>query len=122
MAVDGDGRNGFGDALAAAATGVDPNGSRPMSPNVHTDANNRVFTNALGALSGQRDDMPASLRDDMAKIMVNHGHETYVAMSDPSGNSRHPADGPNLSRVQVLEMTKQISRSQDPPTTCFTRA
>ncbi|MFF4044081.1 hypothetical protein [Streptomyces sp. NPDC001816] len=112
MAADGDDRKGFGDALAAAATGVDPNGPRPMSPTSHTDANNRVFVHALDVLSGQGDDMPASLRDDMAKIMVNHGHETYVAMSDPSGG-RHPADGPNLDRDQVLEMTKQISRSQD---------
>lgn len=109
---DADDRKGLGDALTAAATGVDPNGPRPMSPTAHTDANNRVFTHALGILSGQGDDMPASLRDDMAKIMVNHGHETYVAMSDPSGN-RHPADGPNLDRDQVLQMTEQISRSRD---------
>jgi hypothetical protein len=112
MTEDGDDRKGFGDALAAAATGIDPNGPRPISPTAHTDANNRVFTHALADLSGQGDDMPASLRDDMAKIMVNHGHETYVAMSDPTGN-RHPADGPKLNQDQVLEMTKQISRGQD---------
>ncbi|MYU02855.1 hypothetical protein GTY81_02880 [Streptomyces sp. SID8366] len=109
---DADDRKGLGDALTAAATGVDPNGPRPMSPTAHTDANNRVFTRALGILSGQGDDMPASLRDDMAKIMVNHGHETYVAMSDASGN-RHPDSGPTLNQKQVMEMTKQISRSQN---------
>ncbi|MFI2204116.1 hypothetical protein ACH47Z_25695 [Streptomyces sp. NPDC020192] len=112
LAPDGDDRKGFGDALAAAATGIDPNGQRPMAPTPHTDANNRVFVHALDVLSQQGNDMPASLRDDMAKIMVNHGHETYVAMSDPSGG-RRIADGPNLDRDQVLEMTKQISRSQD---------
>ncbi|KOV62412.1 hypothetical protein [Streptomyces sp. MMG1121] len=112
MAADGDDRKGFGDALAAAATGIDPDGQRPMAPTPHTDANNRVFVHALDVLSKQGDDMPASLRDDMAKIMVNHGRETYVAMSDLSGG-RHLADGPDLNRDQVLEMTKQISRSQD---------
>jgi hypothetical protein len=109
---DTDSRKGLGDALTAAATGIDPHGSRPVGPTHHTDANNRVFVHALDVLSKQGDDMPASLRDDMAKIMTNHGHETYVAMSDPSG-ARQPGDGPNLDRDQVLAMTKQISRSQD---------
>ncbi|MGW4319485.1 hypothetical protein ACWEMW_09850 [Streptomyces sp. NPDC004684] len=108
---DTDTRKGLGDALTAAATGIDPHGARPVGPTQHTEANNRVFVHALDVLSGQGDDMPASLRDDMAKIMTNHGHETYVAMSDPSGG-RHPVDGPSLSREQVLEMTKQISRSE----------
>lgn len=113
MAADGDDRLGFGNALTAAATGVDPDTSGPVGPTVHTDANNRIFKHALGALAGQGDDMPASLRDDMAKIMINHGHETYTAMSDPSGNTQHPADGPRLDQGKVLEMTKQISRSQE---------
>ncbi|WP_143070892.1 hypothetical protein [Streptomyces malaysiense] len=110
-ALDPDDRKGLGDALAAAATGVDPNGPRPGAPTKHTDANNRVFVHALDVLSGQGDDMPASLRDDMAKIMTNHGHETYVAMSDLTG-ARRPEVGPDLDRGQVLEMTKQISRSE----------
>ncbi|SFY50750.1 hypothetical protein [Streptomyces sp. F-1] len=108
---DADDRKGLGDALTAAATGIDPHGSRPVAPTAHTDANNRVFVHALDVLSNQGDDMPGSLRDDMAKIMTNHGHETYVAMSDPSGR-RHPDDGPILNQKQVMEMTKQISRSQ----------
>ncbi|MEU4931073.1 hypothetical protein AB0G54_31990 [Streptomyces yokosukanensis] len=111
-ALDTDDRKGLGDALTAAATGIDPHGPRPMGVTSHTDANNRVFVHALDDLSKQGDAMPSSLRDDMAKIMTNHGHETYVAMSDPS-DTRHPVDGPKLSRDQVLEMTKQISRSQD---------
>ncbi|MES4887189.1 hypothetical protein [Streptomyces sp. NPDC096012] len=111
-ALDADERKGLSDALTAAATGIDPHGPRPMGPTSHTDANNRVFVHALDILSKQGDDMPPSLRDDMAKIMTNHGHETYVAMSDPSGD-RHTTDGPDLDRQQVLEMTKQISRSQD---------
>ncbi|MFI1534391.1 hypothetical protein [Streptomyces anandii] len=109
---DTDDRKGLGDALTAAATGIDPHGSRPLGPTPHTDANNRVFAHALDVLSGQGDDMPASLRDDMAKIMTNHGHETYVAMSDPSGR-RHPDVGPTLEGRQVMEMAKQISRSEN---------
>ncbi|QHA07815.1 hypothetical protein GQF42_34990 [Streptomyces broussonetiae] len=109
---DTDDRRGLGDALTAAATGIDPHGSRPVAPTSHTDANNRVFVHALDILSQQGDDMPSSLRDDMAKIMANHGHETYVAMSDPSGR-RHPDVGPTLDQKQVMEITKQISRSQN---------
>ncbi|MFD8212728.1 class I SAM-dependent methyltransferase [Streptomyces sp. NPDC059697] len=109
--ADSDSRNGLGDALTSAATGVDPNGSRPLGPTSHTGANDRVFVHALDVLSSQGDDMPASLRDDMAKIMTNHGHEVYVAMSDPS-EQRHPDHGPTLDAKQVMEMTKQISRSE----------
>lgn len=108
---DTDSRKGLGDALTAAATGVDPHGSRPAGPTSHTDANNRVFVHALDVLSSQGKDMPASLRDDMAKIMTSHGHEVYVVMSDPS-QTRHPEEGPTLNPKQVMEMTKQISRSE----------
>ncbi|MFF9766853.1 hypothetical protein ACF1GT_09625 [Streptomyces sp. NPDC014636] len=108
---DTDERRGLGDALTAAATGIDPQGSRPVGPTTHTEANDRVFVHALDVLSGQGDDMPSSLRDTMAKVMTNHGHETYVAMSDASGK-RHPDVGPTLDQKQVMEMTKQISRSQ----------
>jgi len=102
---DPDSREGLGNALAAAATGVAPSGS-PQGPTVHTDANNRVFEYSLDVLSKQGDDMPASLRDDMAVIMTNHGHEVFVAMHDQSGNKT------TLDQNQVMEMTKQVSRSQ----------
>ncbi|MFI2432032.1 hypothetical protein [Streptomyces sp. NPDC018693] len=108
---DSDNRKGLGDALTAAATGIDPNSSHPPGPTSHTDANNRVFVHTLEVLAGQGDDMPASLRDDMAKIMTNHGDEVYVAMSDPSG-TRQPSDGVKLEMEQVMEVTKQISRSE----------
>ncbi|NGO73858.1 hypothetical protein G5C65_37200, partial [Streptomyces sp. SB3404] len=71
----------------------------------------RVFVKALGELSAKGDDMPAALRGDMAKIMVNHGHEVHVAMSDVSGK-REPAHGPTLDSEQVMAVTKQVSRSQ----------
>ncbi|NGO73564.1 DUF6571 family protein, partial [Streptomyces boncukensis] len=74
-------RKGLGAAMTAAATGVSPSDSSPPVPSSHSDANNRVFVKALGELSAKGDDMPAALRGDMAKIMVNHGHEVHVAMS-----------------------------------------
>ena len=108
---DPDTRAGVGAALTAAATGVDP--SNPRGSFVeHTAENDRVFQYSLEYLSKQSDDMPASLREDMAKIMTNHGHEVYVAMSDPS-ETREPTHGPKLDARQVMEMTKQISRSQE---------
>ncbi|MFG2114808.1 hypothetical protein ACGFRB_19575 [Streptomyces sp. NPDC048718] len=104
---DADGRKGLGDALTAAATGVDPNGSAPEKPTTHTDANDRIFERALKTFSGQGDDMHASLRDDMAKIMTNHGSDVFVAMHDQSGTEG------SLDQEQVMEVTKQISRSEE---------
>ncbi|MFC0599532.1 hypothetical protein [Streptomyces palmae] len=104
-AVDTDDRKGLGDALTAAATGVSPSGTA-HGPTGHTDVNNRTFKYALKVLSGQGDDMPASLRDDMAKIFTNHGSEVLVAMRD------YTARPGTLDQDQVMEVTKQISRSQ----------
>ncbi|WNZ08287.1 hypothetical protein [Streptomyces sp. 11x1] len=106
---DGDNRKGLGNALVAAATGVDP--SHPQSPGNHTEANDRVFREALQVLSGQGDDMPSSLRDDMAKVMVNHGDEVYIAMTDVGGKRGDPLYA--LDPEEVMAMTTQISRSQD---------
>ncbi|NGO73352.1 hypothetical protein G5C65_34480, partial [Streptomyces sp. SB3404] len=72
----------------------------------------RVFVKALGELSAKGDDMPAALRGDMAKIMVNHGHEVHVAMSDAS-ETRKPEHGPQLESDQVMAVTKQISRTKE---------
>ncbi|MBX9398532.1 hypothetical protein K4749_34370 [Streptomyces sp. TRM72054] len=110
--ADGDSRKGLGDALVAAATGVDPAGPQPQGETTHSAVNDRVFVHALEVLSDQGDDMPASLREDMAKVMVSHGEEVYVAMSDPSGR-REPENGPKLEAEQVMEMSKQISRSKE---------
>ncbi|MER6994390.1 hypothetical protein [Streptomyces sp. NPDC000410] len=101
---DAESRKGLGDALTAAATGVDPSGS--ARPTAHTDANNRVFEYSLDVLSKQGNDMPASLREDMAKVMTNHGREVFVAMHDQSGKQT------TLDQNQVMEITKQVSRSE----------
>ncbi|MGW6397460.1 hypothetical protein [Streptomyces sp. NPDC055134] len=103
---DTDNRKGLGDALTVAATGIDPSGA-PHGPTAHTAANDRVFQEALSTLSGQGDDMPSAFRDDMAKIMTSHGDEVYAAMSDQSGKRS------TLDEEEVMEMTKQISRSEN---------
>ncbi|MEU0119916.1 hypothetical protein ABZ137_41275 [Streptomyces bobili] len=108
---DTDSRKGLGDALTAAATGVDPSSqSGPQSLTSHTVANNRVFVHALDVLSGQGDDMPASLRDDMAKIMTSHGDKVYPVMSTIGANPDDALGG--LDPKQVMEITKQVSRSE----------
>ncbi|MBO1334127.1 hypothetical protein [Streptomyces sp. VRA16 Mangrove soil] len=108
--LDDDNRRGLGDALTAAATGHDPNSNAP-GPDHHTATNDRIFRSALSTFADQGDDMPANLRDSMAKIMTSHGDEVYVAMSDPSGK-RLDASGVNLDPGQVMEVTKQVSRSE----------
>ncbi|MEU5435607.1 hypothetical protein AB0G73_19815 [Streptomyces sp. NPDC020719] len=103
--LDLDDRKGLGDALTAAATGIDPSAPHP-GPTAHTDANNRIFHHSLETLSKQGDDMPSSLRDDMAKIMTSHSREVYATMGTPS------QDQAPLDQSQVMEITKQVSRDQ----------
>ncbi|MBD0743063.1 hypothetical protein [Streptomyces sp. CBMA152] len=103
--LDVDDRKGLGDVLTAAATGISPSALHP-GPTSHTDANDRVFQQSLETLSQQGDDMPPSLRDDMAKIMTNHSREVYATMGTPN------QDLAPLDQSQVLEITKQISRDQ----------
>ncbi|MER0447315.1 hypothetical protein ABR738_22660 [Streptomyces sp. Edi4] len=104
--LDGDDRNGLSAALTAAATGTDPSRGPHLSPTSHSEANDRVFNRALDVLAQQGDDMPAALRDSMATAMSNHGHEVYGAMGRVN---QHYA---GLDQHQVLEVTKQVSRSE----------
>ncbi|MFG3381756.1 hypothetical protein [Streptomyces sp. NPDC047999] len=103
---DADTRAGLGAALTAAATGVDPSGGEPR-PTSHSEANDRVFKHSLEFLSKQGDEMHSALRDDMAKILINHGREVHEEMSDTS-NLVSKVDEDHLR-----EMAKQISRSRD---------
>lgn len=79
-------------------------------PTEHTALNDRVFKHSLEYLSGQGNDLPSSLRDDMAKIMINHGDEVHRSMGRIAGQS---TDASLLDQDQLMEMTKQVSRSQD---------
>ncbi|WP_432013254.1 hypothetical protein [Streptomyces cucumeris] len=98
-----------GAALTAAATGVDPGDPSAKAP-PHTPEHREILDRSLGYLSAKKDDFPPEMRDDMAKILVNHGdvfHHTAAAQAD------HPDDPRELDRRQLLEVTKQVSRDQD---------
>ncbi|MCP9944388.1 hypothetical protein LUX12_05640 [Streptomyces somaliensis] len=100
-----DTRRGFGAALVAATTGIDPQG--PGGGYVqHTEANTRVFDAALEHLSKEGDKFPPSLRTPMALVMGNHGDGVHEAAS------AHGDDESRLDRRSVLEVAKQISRDQ----------
>ncbi|MBL1100923.1 hypothetical protein [Streptomyces coffeae] len=97
-----------GAALAAGATGVDPGDHSAKAP-PHTPEHREILDRSLDYLSAKKDDFPPEMRDDMAKVFVNHGdvfHHTASAQAD------HPNDPRELDRRQLLEVTKQISRDQ----------
>ncbi|MFF0487003.1 hypothetical protein [Streptomyces sp. NPDC004435] len=98
-------RAGFGAALIAATTGIDPNDSGGGYVQ-HSDANNRVFEGALKHLSAEGDDFPPSLRTPMAVVMGNHGDDVHATTSAQLDSSSP------LDRDQVLEVSKQISRDR----------
>ncbi|MFJ2730644.1 hypothetical protein [Streptomyces collinus] len=102
---DGDDRAGFGAALQAAATGIDP-ADRHAHYVPHTGPNEAVFRSALKHLSNQGDDFPPSLRRPMANVLVNHGATVHAAMSEIDiGHSP-------LKQDQLFEVTKQVSKDQ----------
>ncbi|MEV7275686.1 DUF6571 family protein [Streptomyces sp. NPDC093111] len=97
-----------GAALAAAATGTNPND--PTSPQVDlTPEHRQVLDRSLQYLSERGDDMPSELRDDMAKVLSRHSDSVHYTASSLSDD----ADPRQLDRKQLLEVTKQISRDQD---------
>ncbi|MFE7428884.1 hypothetical protein [Streptomyces sp. NPDC057545] len=98
-------RAGFGAALVAGTTGIDPNNSGGGYV-THSEANNRVFEGALKHLSAEKNDFPPSLRTSMAVVMGNYGDEVHAATS-AHNDSESPID-----RSQVLEVAKQISRDR----------
>ncbi|MFD8425988.1 hypothetical protein ACFV1R_00060 [Streptomyces coelicoflavus] len=102
---DAQGRAGFGAALVAATTGIDPNNSGGGFVQ-HSEANNRVFENALKHLSAEGNDFPPSLRTPMAMVMGNYGDEVHATTSAQL-ESLSPLD-----RGEVLEVSKQISRDR----------
>ncbi|MFF5018582.1 hypothetical protein [Streptomyces sp. NPDC001165] len=103
--VDGDDRAGFGAALQAAATGIDP-ADKHAHYATHTHANDAVFTSALGYLADRGDDFPPSLRRPMANILVNHGDTVHASMSEI--DIRHAP----LPQDQLFEVAKQVSKDK----------
>ncbi|MDF3301179.1 hypothetical protein [Streptomyces tropicalis] len=106
VGLDGDDRAGFGAALQAAATGLDPS-DRHAHYVAHTRQNDAVLRSALGHLAEQGDDMPASLRRPMADVLVNHGATVHASMSEID-IARSP-----LKQDDLFEVTKQISKDKD---------
>ncbi|MER7692894.1 DUF6571 family protein [Streptomyces sp. NPDC097610] len=102
-------RDATGNALVAAATGVNPNDPHAV-PVEHTAENRHVLDRSLQIISGVGDDFAPEMRDDMAKVLVNYGDEvnhTASSLADDHGDPRQ------LDRHQLLEVTKQVSRDQN---------
>ncbi|MEU6811931.1 hypothetical protein ABZ920_23725 [Streptomyces sp. NPDC046831] len=104
--TDGDDRTGFGAALQAATTGIDPS-DRHAHFAAHTERNEAVLRSALTHLSDQGDDFPPSLREPMAKILVNHGATVHTSMSEID------IAGSPLKQDQLFEVVKQVSKDKD---------
>ncbi|GAA2594643.1 hypothetical protein [Streptomyces axinellae] len=98
-------REALGDALFAAGSGMNPDD--PAAEYVkHTGAHDQVLDGALERLASQKDDMPPELRDDMAKLLGNHGTDTHMTMG---GSPKEQV----LDRPDLLEVSKQISRDPE---------
>ncbi|MFD5653292.1 hypothetical protein [Streptomyces sp. NPDC127039] len=104
--VDGDSRAGFGAALQAGATGIDPSDENARYVE-HTKQNDAVFESALTSLAERGDGFPPGLREPMATILVNHGNTVHTAMSEVA-----VAKSP-LDQTDLFEVSKQISKDQD---------
>ncbi|MFF2470949.1 hypothetical protein [Streptomyces sp. NPDC058066] len=103
--LDTDTHAGFAAALQAGATGLDP--SDPNAKYVeHSADNNKVFKSSLKYLADEGDKFPASLREPMAKILVNHGDTVHAAAS------RIEMRGANIPQEQLYEVVKQVSKDQ----------
>lgn len=97
--------NATGDALVAGATGIDPDDPKSASPG-HTAEQKSVLERSLHNLAARKDSFPVELRDDMAKVLVNHGDQVHSAASAHS-------DENVLNRRELLEVSKQVSRDQN---------
>ena len=103
--LDGDDRAGFGAALQAGATGIDP--ADPKGVRVGDRAtNDAVFKSALTYLADKGDDFPPSLREPMANVLVNHGGTVHAAMSEVD-----VAHSP-LDQHGLFEVAKQVSKDE----------
>jgi hypothetical protein len=103
--LDGDDRAGFGAALQAGATGIDP--ADPAGVRVGDRAtNDAVFKSALNYLSDSGDEFPPSLRKPLTNVLVNHGDTVHAAMSEV--DVRHSP----LDQHRLFEVAKQVSKDE----------
>ncbi|MET7569701.1 hypothetical protein ABZT04_14540 [Streptomyces sp. NPDC005492] len=103
--LDGDDRAGFGAALQAGATGIDP-ADRHGRAVGDRGVNDAVFKSALKYLSDSGDEFPPSLRRPMANVLVNHGDTVHAAMSEVDIR-KSPLD-----QHQLFEVGKQVSKDE----------
>ncbi|GAA3376382.1 hypothetical protein GCM10020367_47860 [Streptomyces sannanensis] len=104
--LDGDDRAGFGAALQAATTGIDPSDENAEYVR-HSKDNEAVFKSSLKYLADSGDDFPPSLREPMAQILVNHGDTVHKSVS-----SVDMSESP-LPQDKLFEVMKQVSKDQD---------
>ncbi len=101
--------NATGAALAAAATGMNPNDPTARQVDL-TPEHRKVLDRSLEYLSARGDEFPSEMRDDMAKVLSRHSdvvHHSASSLSEKDGDPRQ------LDRSQLLEVSKQISRDQE---------
>ncbi|MFJ3899198.1 hypothetical protein [Streptomyces sp. NPDC090083] len=103
--LDGDDRAGFGAALQAGATGIDPADPDGVRRGDRA-TNDAVFRSALTYVSDSGDDFPPSLRRPMANILVHHGETVHAAMSEVD-----VAHSP-LDQHRLFEVAKQVSKDE----------
>ncbi|MYV47608.1 hypothetical protein [Streptomyces sp. SID2888] len=98
-------REATGKALLSATSGIYPFDDNAVFTS-HTPEQEQVLKRSLEHLAAAGDDFPSEMRDDMARALGSHGNTVHLSMSDASGS-------PPLDKENLLEVTKQISRSQD---------
>lgn len=103
---DADTRAGFGAALQAAATGIDPSDENARYVE-HTKQNEAVLKSAITLFADSGDDFPPSLREPMANVLINHGETVHRSMS-----SIAIAESP-IDQTDLFEVSKQISKDSD---------
>jgi hypothetical protein len=104
-ALDMDDRAGFGAALQAATTGIDPS-DKDAEFVPHSEENKAILRSSVRYLADSGDDFPPSLREPVARILANHGETVHVAAS-----SIDMSEAP-LKQEQLIEVMKQVSRDQ----------
>ncbi|MFI5899327.1 hypothetical protein [Streptomyces cyaneofuscatus] len=95
-----------GKAMFAAVSGVSDPGAEGVKFQEHTPEQTEAMKRSLAFLAQTENDLPAEMRDDMARAMGNHGEAFHKSMSDPLGSK-------GLDSGQLMEVSKQISRNKD---------
>ncbi|MGW4690270.1 hypothetical protein ACWEPM_36040 [Streptomyces sp. NPDC004244] len=105
-ALDKDDRAGFGAALLAGATGIDPSSDDPKFVE-HSADNKAVFKNAISEFAEAGDDLPESLREPMANVLVNHAGTVHEVTSSVDMRSLP------VEQNDMYEVIKQVSKDQE---------